>query len=86
MLKNAAVQYRTWAMPESSPAPIPRWRIDCRHCLESFTHSYVGRPRKLEDYLHPTEPDFPAGGVELECPGCKTKAVYQATEVRYQFK
>jgi hypothetical protein len=61
----------------------PRWVIDCRKCLVSFTHSEIGEARTLKDYLYPTKPEFPSGGQELECPSCKTKAIYMRHEVRY---
>jgi len=74
------------AMAEAAPAPMPRWRVDCKTCLESFTHSPVGKSRQLEDYLHPTEPEFPSGGLELTCPRCKTTATYQVSDIRYEHK
>jgi hypothetical protein len=40
--------------------------------------------QKLIDYLHPTKPEFPAEGTELECPSCRTKAVYMRHELRYE--
>ena len=80
------VGYPTLAMAEPAPAPLPRWRVDCKTCLESFTHSPVGKSRRLEDYLHPTEPEFPSGGLELTCPRCKITATYQASDIRYYLK
>jgi hypothetical protein len=66
--------------------PNPQWRVSCRSCLASFAHSYVGRSRRIEDYLHPTEPDFPTEGLELKCPHCEGKAVYRASDVRFYLK
>ena len=51
--------------------------------MKTFVHSYVGHSREIDDYLHPTEPAVPAEGVELECPKCKTKAVYYSADLRY---
>jgi len=65
------------------PLPPPRWVVSCRSCLKTFVHSYVGHARNIEDYLHPTEPVVPHEVVELECPKCKTKAVYYSTDLRY---
>jgi ribosomal protein S27E len=68
-----------------TPPPLlpPRWVVSCRSCFKTFVHSYVGHARNVEDYLYPTEPVVPHEGVELECPKCKTKAVYHSTDLRY---
>jgi len=63
--------------------PRPKWVIDCRNCLVSFIHSEVGRDRNLSDYLRPTAPEFPSVGQEMECPACKTKAIYTRHDLRY---
>jgi len=65
------------------PLPPPRWVVSCRGCFKTFVQSYVGHARNINDYLHPTEPVVPDEGVELECPKCKTKAVYHSTDLRY---
>jgi hypothetical protein len=65
-------------------SPTPKWVIDCRKCLASFTHSEVGRERKLIDYLFPTAPEFPPDGEEIECPSCKSKAVYTPRDLRFR--
>lgn len=62
----------------------PRWVVDCRNCLEPFTHSEIGEDRKLIDYLMPTTPEFSENGEELECPSCKTKAIYTRRDLRYR--
>jgi hypothetical protein len=62
----------------------PRWVIDCRNCRATFIHSEIGVDRKLNDYLYPTKPEFPAEGTELECPSCRTKAIYERTDLRYK--
>jgi hypothetical protein len=68
-----------------TPLPLrrPRWVVNCRGCFKAFVHSYIGQNRNLEDYLRPTDPVFPAKGVQLECPKCKTRAVYHSTDLRY---
>jgi len=81
----AIVRYPTH-MEDPTPAPTPRWQVDCRNCLQSFTHSYLGKSRNLEDYLHPTEPNFPAEGLELTCPRCETTAVYKLSNIRFYLK
>jgi DNA-directed RNA polymerase subunit RPC12/RpoP len=36
------------------------------------------------DYLFPTAPEFPQAGEEIECPSCKTKAIYERQDLRYR--
>jgi hypothetical protein len=63
--------------------PNSRWVVDCRNCFASFTHSEVGKERKLIDYLFPAAPEIPLVGQEMECPSCKTKALYTRRDLRY---
>lgn len=63
----------------------PRWVVDCRNFLLSFTHSEVGRERKLIDHLIPTSPELPSGGQEMECPSCKSKATYTGQDLRFRY-
>jgi hypothetical protein len=62
----------------------PRWVAQCRSCLASFTQSEVGKERKLIDYLFPTAPEIPLAGQEIECPSCKTKALYTRRDLSYR--
>jgi hypothetical protein len=68
-----------YSLTESAHSPF---HAEPAH-FKTFVHSYVGHARKLEDYLQPTEPVVPHEGIELECPKCKTKAVYYSTDLRY---
>lgn len=64
----------------------PRWVVDCRKCLASFTHSEVGPDRALIDYLIPTAPALPRDGQEMVCPACKASALYTSQDLRYRYK
>jgi hypothetical protein len=64
--------------------PNPKWVIDCRNCRVTFIHSEIGTDRKLIDYLRPTAPEFPPEGKEMECPSCRTKAIYTSSDLRYE--
>src|SRR5215469_8819002 len=77
---------RGWLMAESTPIPRPKWSVSCRNCSGSITHSYVGKTRRIEDYLRPTDPEFPPGGLELTCPHCNATGLYKQSDVRYQPK
>jgi hypothetical protein len=67
----------------ASALPPPRWVVCCRGCFKTFVHSYVSDARKLQDYLHPTEPVVPPEDVELVGPKCRTKAAYHSTDLQY---
>ena len=66
--------------------PNLRWIVNCRNCLASFTHSEIGKDRKLNDYLFPTAPEFSSAGEEMECPSCKTKAIYTREDLQYRLR
>ena len=48
--------------------------------------SEILRMGKLPNYYLPQNPEFPAKGLELECPTCNTKAQYQQSDLRYDSK
>ena len=50
---------------------------------KAFTHSTIGKARRLEDYVAPTEPALPATGTELTCPHCGAKNIYFLTDLKY---
>jgi DNA-directed RNA polymerase subunit RPC12/RpoP len=65
--------------------PSARWAISCHNCNKAFTHSQIAEPHRITDYLAlPSKPEFPLAGQELECPHCKSKAMYQRTDLWYQ--
>ena len=61
----------------------PHWDVSCKKCARAFTHSPIGKARKLQDYVAPTEPAFPVRGAELECPHCGANNIYFLTDLRY---
>jgi hypothetical protein len=62
---------------------MPSWILNCAGRGTKFTHSVI-EPRKIEDHYLPAKPEFAPEGAELECPGCKQKATYQRSDLRYQ--
>ncbi len=61
---------------------MANWVLSCKNCNKTFSHSEVGG--SLADHFLPQRPEFPAGGLEQECPHCNTTAVYQQHELTYQ--
>lgn len=58
-----------------------RWVLGCTECHKEFTQSVV--PRSFHDYLvlvWPPKPEFPQGGMRMQCPNCRNVSVYE----RYQ--
>jgi hypothetical protein len=65
-----------------------RWVLNCGNFNKDFTHSEMVADRKgpLRDPFDWIEakPDFPTGGLSLECPNCKKTSVYQRQELTYR--
>jgi DNA-directed RNA polymerase subunit RPC12/RpoP len=59
------------------------WVLSCTNCSSKFEHSRID-DTKLENYFIPPKPAFPPGGVELQCPKCGKKAMYQKGALMYQ--
>jgi len=61
---------------------MPQWMLCCSSCEKKFPHSKVP-PEQLSPMLSGPfgflldKPIFPDGGLELECPHCGEKSVYQ---------
>ncbi len=63
---------------------MARWALTCKNCRAVFGYSRIPTPDTLAEYFIPSRPEFPPSGVELECPGCKTKSTYQRFELIYK--
>jgi endogenous inhibitor of DNA gyrase (YacG/DUF329 family) len=65
---------------------MPRWVLYCPRCKKAVPHSEVTfrRAREEEGFAWVgRKPDFPSGGLSLECPHCKETSVYQPHELVY---
>jgi hypothetical protein len=61
---------------------MPSWMLTCDKCAIGFVHAKIDTT-KLIDLLHPLKPPFPMSGLEIACPHCGHRAVYQQTDLRY---
>lgn len=68
---------------------MPNWVLTCLECQQDFIHSKV-ETRKV-NYGRPYawiagdfKPEFPDGGASVECPNCKTAALYQRHQLIYR--
>jgi ribosomal protein S27E len=59
------------------------WVLQCGNCKVVFAHSQID-DRSILNYYIPEKPDFPSGGILLECPSCGTRATYQLAELSYR--
>ena len=69
---------------------MPRWVLGCPECHVDFTHSEItrnDRPSGAEflDFLTP-KPEFPDGGMTVECPHCKVSSVFQRHQLLFRSK
>lgn len=63
---------------------MSRWVLDCPSCHEEFTHAEIKRER-LEDYFLPEpKPQFPDGGLSIDCPHCHMKSLYEGRQLRFR--
>jgi hypothetical protein len=61
---------------------MARWVFTCKNCFKVVPYSEIGDT--LTDYFFPKKPEVPTDGLEMECPACKTKSVYQQHELWYE--
>jgi endogenous inhibitor of DNA gyrase (YacG/DUF329 family) len=57
------------------------WGFDCPNCNKQFAQFSI--KDSPESHYPPTKPVFPEGGIEIECPSCGHKAVYQKNDLTY---
>ena len=65
---------------------MAQWVLSCRNCHKTFPHSEMeAQPDdRLFDPLWPYRPEFPEGGLSIDCPHCKQAATYQRFELMYR--
>jgi hypothetical protein len=61
---------------------MARWVFTCKNCSKVVPHAEIGNT--LVDYFLPKKPEVSTEGLEMECPECKTKYVYQQNELWYE--
>jgi hypothetical protein len=62
---------------------MPAWVLECVKCRLKFIHALI-EERGILNFELPLKPVFPLDGISLECPGCKSTAIYQRFDLRYQ--
>lgn len=64
---------------------MPRWMLHCEQCSKAFPYSEVTFEHPAADAFAwlGSKPNFPQGGISLECPNCKETSVYQHRQLIY---
>jgi endogenous inhibitor of DNA gyrase (YacG/DUF329 family) len=62
------------------------WTLRCATCKVEFTHTEITRTDSLFDPFvrSSPKPEFPAGGLTLNCPNCGAPCVYEQFQPVYQ--
>jgi len=68
---------------------MAQWAIECTYCGFAFTYSEIAATNSQTRMSDPfseleTRPAFPAMGLSLDCPNCKTTAVYKQHHLFYR--
>ena len=61
---------------------MPAWVLECVKCRLKFIHALIVDCGIL-NFEIPLKPVFPPEGISLECPGCKSTAIYQRFDLEY---
>jgi len=51
--------------------------------MPSGVHAHDNKDT-LRNYFEATKPDFPTDSIELECPACGRKSIYQQKQLTYR--
>jgi hypothetical protein len=65
---------------------MARWVLGCTKCKVDFTHSEILPNNSLPDPFvgFARKPEFPTGGLAIECPHCGKASTYQRHQLIYQ--
>ena len=63
---------------------MSQWMLTCSACGSEFAHSSVPDNRHLLPLELPHKPEFPAWGLDLDCPHCGESATYQRRDLIYR--
>ena len=66
---------------------MARWVLGCPECNKYFTHSEIladSNRSMLDSFVNIPKPEFPKGGLKMECPNCKKTSLFQRHELIYR--
>ena len=57
---------------------MAHWVLHCPQCVKEIIHSEVSDQGPIDPFLSRTpKPEFPKGGLKLECPHCHCVCLFQ---------
>ena len=62
----------------------PRWTLLCPDCKKEFTHTEIADAGEQFIAWTARKPEFPVGGLRIECPNCTKSFVYQRYELVFR--
>jgi endogenous inhibitor of DNA gyrase (YacG/DUF329 family) len=62
---------------------MTRWVLECPSCKQEIIHSLIEK-RTIADYFFDKKPDFPDGGLTVDCPNCHKRSVFENRELAYR--
>lgn len=62
---------------------MAQWILNCPNCGEEVFHSDVAADGGVFAWVTP-KPDFPEGGLRMDCPKCKASCVFQRHQLLYR--
>jgi hypothetical protein len=66
---------------------MSRWVLYCPECKRQFAHREIPVNAQRDGFLGVEfKPDFPQGGLKMECPHCKKTSLFQRYQLVYQDK
>ena len=66
---------------------MARWVFNCPECQRDLPHCEISADVRIDSFLgFVAKPEFPAGGLKVECPTCKTTSLFQRYELLYRHR
>jgi ribosomal protein S27E len=66
---------------------VPCWALRCPECKRDFTYSHAAARSNQGRYDYflsfEPKPEFPAGGLQIECPNCKQTSLFRSHDLVY---
>jgi len=62
---------------------MSRWVLKCPQCRTDFVFRDIERPLTLMEYRSPRKPEFPDGGLTVQCPHCQQSSLFQQRDLAF---
>ena len=61
---------------------MERWVLNCEKCNVDIAHSEIEKVR--DPFMAFIKPEFPNGGLKINCPNCGETSIYQRYQLIYR--